>query len=333
MRQFLFKLSYTVFPVFLVLFGLVAYVTLYISPRLSGDLGNLAYIPFNIQGDGNEQDVVLFRDVNTIDELKSVSADVLTIGDSFAQQGDIGFQNFLSKQGYNVVNCARKMYDSPLQFAYNIIDDGSIDSTNVGVIVVEIGERDVATRFENFSFGKVEQPTPSTGKKKSNNWSLLRARDFVMYRYAGRSPVYTVNLNQDYFESAEPRKLYFYCADILNGVSLEENVGAKIKQTFNLLQKKGKEKGLEIILMVPVDKYDLYQNYIVANPYPQKTINEDLEDLFGNNDNILICKNYLVPLLERGEKDVFLIDDSHWSAKASKVVAGELGRRMRLLDN
>ena len=47
MKKFLLKLSYTVLPVFLLLFGLVLYVTLYISPRAdTGDLGNLALIPF-----------------------------------------------------------------------------------------------------------------------------------------------------------------------------------------------------------------------------------------------------------------------------------------------
>ena len=334
MKKFLIKLSYTVLPVFLLLFGLVAYVSLYLTPRLSGDLGNLAYIPFNLNDDDEEHAEVLFRDIHTLDELKTAHADVLTIGDSFAQQGSIGFQNFLSSQGLSVINCDRKMYDSPLQFSYNVFDEGFVDSTKVNVVVVEIGEHDVPARFGDFRVGKKEHPVISTSNKKtSNKWSLLRTRDFVLYRFAGRSPVYDVKLDCDLFDSDEPRRLYFYYADIIKGVSLDENIKLKIISTFRLLQQKAQMRGVGLVLMVPVDKYDLYQNHIVDNPYPVKTINEDLHNLFGDMPEVLLCKYCLVPLLEKGEKNLFLIDDSHWGPKASEVVAKELAQRIKLVTS
>jgi hypothetical protein len=35
--------------------------------------------------------------------------------------------------------------------------------------------------------------------------------------------------------------------------------------------------------------------------------------------------------LERGEKDVFLFDNSHWSYKGSEAVGKELSRRVKML--
>ena len=45
----------------------------------------------------------------------------------------------------------------------------------------------------------------------------------------------------------------------------------------------------------------------------------------------MLCKYLLTPLLEKGEKDVFLFDDSHWSVKAAEVVGTELSRRVKMV--
>jgi len=83
--------------------------------------------------------------------------------------------------------------------------------------------------------------------------------------------------------------------------------------------------------MFPVDKYDMYQDHIVDNPYPRKTYNEDAREIFGNTPQVLLCKYLLTPLIEKGEKDVFLFDDSHWSIKASEIVGKELSQRVKTL--
>ena len=343
MKKFLLKLSYTVLPVFLLLFGLVLYVSLYISPRAdTGDLGNLALIPFwadygqMIQQ--HEKKETLFMKVNKTEDLRNIHVNVLTVGDSFSQQEHAGYQNYMPGEGLTVANCKRSLYDNPIQYAYNIMDWGVVDSTNIDVMVVEVGERDFAIRIDNFGVDKVEVPEsekPSNGngkKKNPNNFSLLRARDFVLYRFAGRSPVYVVDLNRDFFDSPEPRKLYFYCADILNGMTIEESIRPKVKEVFDLLTAKAHERGFALIFMLPVDKYDLYQDYIVNNPYVHpKRINEDVRELLGDIPEVMLSKYYLKPLIDKGEKDIFLFDNSHWSYKASEVVGKELSRRVKLL--
>lgn len=334
MKKFLIKLSYTVLPVFLLLFGLVAYVTLYISPRTTGDLGHLAYIPFDCQEDDpDEMKEQLFEDVQLTDSLRNIHVDVLTVGDSFSKMGRLGYQNYLAAQGVSVANCTRGLYENPFQYAYNILDMGLVDSTNINVLVVQVGERDLVIRSEEFDVNKVDiheldSKSPSNGGRSANNWSLLRARDFLMYRL-DKCPVYKVTLDKDYFNSKEPRSLYFYCADITNGLNIDEASKAEIRKVFQVLTQKAEERGIALVLLIPVDKYDMYQDHIVDNPYPRKTYVEDAREIFGDTPNVLLCKYLLTPLIERGEKDVFLFDDSHWSIKAAEIVGKELSKRIK----
>ena len=334
MKMFLIKLSYTVLPVFLLLFGLVAYVTLYISPRTTGDLGHLAYIPFDCQEDApGEMEELLFEDVRQTDSLRNIHVDVLTVGDSFSRMGKLGYQNYLAAQGVSVVNCKRELYDNPFQYAYNILDRGLVDSANISVLVVQVGERDLVIRSEEFDVNKVDirelgSKSPSNGGGSANDWSLLRARDFLMYRL-DKSPVYKVTLDKDYFNSKEPRSLYFYCADITNGVNIGDASRQKIQEVYQILTRKANERGIALLLMIPVDKYDMYQDHIVDNPYPRKTYVEDAREIFGDTPNVLLCKDLLTPLIEKGEKDVFLFDDSHWSIKAAEIVGKELSKRVK----
>jgi hypothetical protein len=335
MKKFLIKLSYTVLPVFLLLFGLTAYVTLNVLPKATGDLGYLALIPLGCnEDDADEMKELLYMNVNQSDSLRDVHADVLTVGDSFSRMGRLGYQNYLAAQGVSVVNCTRELYENPMQYAYNILDMGLVDSTNISVLVVQVGERDLASRAEEFDVDKVDMnvldPEPSIDSSggNPNAWSLLRARDFLMYRLYW-SPVYKVTLDKDFFNSKEPRSLYFYCQDITNGVNIGEASKQKIQKVFQILMRKAEERGIALLLMIPVDKYDLYQDHIVDNPYPRKTYVEDAREIFGDTPNVLLCKDLLTPLIERGEKDVFSFDDSHWSIKAAEIVGIELSKRVK----
>lgn len=337
MKKFLKKLSYTVLPVFLLLFGLTAYVTINVLPKTTGDLGHLALIPFDCNDDGtDEMKELLYKNINQSDSLRDVRADVLTVGDSFSRMGRLGYQNYLAAQGVSVVNCTRELYDNPFQYAYNILDRGLVDSTNISVLIVQIGERELVSRSEEFDVDKIdmneldpEPPSISRGGNP-NAWSLLRARDYLMYRLYW-SPVYKVTLDKDYFNSKEPRSLYFYCADITNGLNMDEASKEKVQEVYQILTQKAEERGIDLLLMFPVDKYDMYQDHIVDNPYPRKTCIEDAREIFGETPNVLLCKYLLTPLIEKGEKDVFLFDDSHWSIKASEIVGKELSQRVKEL--
>ena len=99
MKKFLIKISYIVLPIYIIMLGLVAYVTLYISPRADSDLGSLALIPFGVEYSQSlmkyGMEDTLFIKVNHTEELRNIHVNVLTVGDSFSQQGNIGYQNYM----------------------------------------------------------------------------------------------------------------------------------------------------------------------------------------------------------------------------------------------
>ena len=115
-------------------------------------------------------------------------------------------------------------------------------------------------------------------------------------------------------------------------MTIDETIRHKVKEVFDLLTCMAQKRGIKLIFMLPVDKYDLYQDYIVDNPYAYpKRINEDVREILGDIPEVLLSKYYLQPLIDKGEKDIFLFDNSHWSYKASEVVGKELSRRIKLL--
>lgn len=347
MKKFLIRLSYTVLPIWAILVVTVLYISLYVSPRMSGDIGRLACIPFGFEYDQMLEQGALkdtfFMTINRPSELKSVRATVLTIGDSFSQMGRIGYQNYLGQQGVSVVNMHLEPHNSPLQEAYNIMDRGLIDSTKVKVLIVENVERDFELNVKSFrafttevtesveteSATAVAEPdgtrsaeAPEAGS--STKWSVERARNLILFKTGYQSPVYTATLQNDLFTCDEPRSLYFYHDDIDQGVSLNPTTEEKVRQVWQTLCQKAKERGIHLVLMIAVDKYDAYQTLIVNNPFPRKTVCEDIERIIGPNPQLLMSKRYLPPLIERGEKDVFMFNDSHWSYKASNLIAQQL---------
>lgn len=339
MKQFLIKVLILVFPIWFVIVGLTVYISAYITPRISGDIGNLAFIPFGHEYNKYLQKHMLkevfYQTIYPTDSLRNIHTDILSIGDSFSQLGKGGYQNYLCERGLSVINCYRYLYNSPIQYAYNILDENIVDSTNIQYLIVENVERGFEGTFVAFSPEKKEVPSgklptdnPSKKVKSVNEWSVARTRDYILYKIGIESPIYNSRLDTDLFSSDEANVLYFYHDDIEAGTTIKKNSEEKIKQVFEELKLKAEEKGITLILLVAVDKYDLYQNHIINNPWPKKTVNEDIERILGKSPNLLLSKHYITPLVEKGEKDVFMFNDTHWSYKASKIVADELYNRI-----
>jgi len=75
--------------------------------------------------------------------------------------------------------------------------------------------------------------------------------------------------------------------------------------------------------MPSVDKYNLYSRFIVDNPYPDSRFFEELRKL-PKRYVFIDTKKLLLGELERGEKDLFYPDDTHWSWKAPKRIFSEI---------
>ena len=134
--------------------------------------------------------------------------------------------------------------------------------------------------------------------------------------------VYREKLSKELFSTDIGNNLLFYDEDIIY-LKLEsiENIEL-MNDNLNKLAKILSEKNIKLIFMPAVDKYNLYRDYIISNEYKESIFFEELEKL--QKDYIFInTKSILKQKLNAGEKDLYYVDDTHWSFKASDTVIND----------
>ena len=170
--------------------------------------------------------------------------------------------------------------------------------------------------METYNIEKLHNLKPSIINNLNLNAFIYNIKYYIKGYGKLNSSVYIEKLNKDLFTSKSSSKLAFYHEDIKK-LSLEtkENIEL-LNHNFNNLADILESKGINLIFMPAVDKYNLYRPYIISNNYSESIFFEYLSTLdkkyiFINTKEIL-SKN-----LENSEKDIFYADDTHWSYKAS----------------
>ena len=350
MRKFLTKISYTVLPVWLILVGMAIY--LWVINDNSGDLMRLGLIDFGAEYSDSVRETAP-PDIYPIGEndeskLRQMNCDVLIIGDSFSHGGGIGrrgdYVNYIEHDGERQVTVLYPDFstENPLQLAYDLLNLGLIDSTNVKNLVMQEGERYLVHRHQVFNTNNTHISSPAAnpagtntvannnGGDASTTGPLLRVKDFVFYRFLGANPIYKVQLDRDMFTCNEPNKLYFFFEDVEMGFNVTAQQQQAIVDGFDALIDKAQEKGVNLVILIACDKYDLYQDFIVDNTYPRKTLADDVEQWTAPRREFFVyAKPLLLPRVHQGVKDVYLFNDTHWSPASSRVIAAEIIKKLK----
>ena len=331
MKKFLLKLSYTILPLWLGVVGLVLFYNLYIVPYIQGDLGRLGKMPtklFYKQPIDASMSDTLFYDVTETKMLKNERMDILVCGDSFSQQKENGFLNYMAKKGIDVFNYVPQdiVTGNPFQEAFDLMHFEYIDSTIVKTLIIESVERALVYRIKNIDFDKdtlsLSDKSIVSHLPKANS-PLIEAKHFLLFQLGIDNPVKHLKLNKTMFSSSHGNDLYVYYEDVASIMSMKDTIPIGIKQNIERLFIEAEIKHINLILLVCPDKYDLYQDFIINNPYPTKTINEDLRAIVGKTNKVVIGKEILSPYINK-EKDLYLWDDTHWSYKSAKIIADTL---------
>ena len=347
MKKFLIKISYTVLPVWLFLVSMAVY--LMVTGDNTGDLMRLALI----KGGPEYRDSiclnllprVYYESVDNDSVLRTSTRDVLVIGDSFSHGGGVGkegdYVNYLahdSERHVAVYTPQDPTLSSPMQIAYDLLKLGGVDSTCIKNLVVQEVERYLVGRHIEFTTqhtslshslpASVQKAAPASAKKEVS--PLLRVKDYIFYHCFGANPIYDVKLRQPMFGGAQPDRLYFYNEDVKFGIDLDEKSTHKVKTCFDEVIEMAAARGVNLVIVIACDKYDMYQDFILDNPYPAKTLNEDIERLMAPElDRFVIAKRVLHPLVEQGVKDVYLFNDTHWSPESSRLIAAEVAKKLK----
>ena len=85
--------------------------------------------------------------------------------------------------------------------------------------------------------------------------------------------------------------------------------------------------------MIAADKYDVYEKYTNNNSFPVCHLLEYFDSI-DKNCCVINTKIIFEPLLDAGEKDIYKMNDSHWSVTGHKIVANILTKEIQnYIDN
>lgn len=336
MRRFLIKISYTVLPLWLVLFCAGLVYKFRVEPNLSGDLGRLGKFAF-----GHEYKQALDSNLLKecwVDDFNGKPAKgyrVITIGDSFSQQGKAGYQNYL---GYflkcRVLNIRPGDGVSPERLALTLLRTGWLREMSPGVVVVETVERHWVENLFALDFSGY--PSEAAARKliyRKKQADIPKSADclyetvyWMRLRLKIDDPVKKVELNRELFSHFDD-ELYFYYAD-LQRTSMRKKEKEKVYAVLDSLEQEFRQQGIQLVYTVAADKYDVYQPFVKDNTYPACN---QLDSLPGARtpSYLVNTAKILRPLVRKGVKDVYIATDSHWSYIASEAVAGEIAAYLR----
>ena len=275
------------------------------------------------------------RTLSIADLEKNQTYDLLTIGDSFSEQGNTGYQNYLATDfGLDVVHIDRKYHTNQIQTLVALANSDFFEQYQFRFALlqfVEAGTHGVARLIQEDSilakrdfsereFEKADRFTnpyvfPSDRVLKFPYYTLKRS----FFPSLGCNQVYMVGLNSHPFSIPEQR-LFFHASNpnFLNNNDQEDV--KDLNEVLNRLSKKLESKGVKLIVLPVPDKLDFYHEDLKEPDCLERT---RFFEILGNLKNEYHWINTLEQLKQSsvGIKDVYYFDDTHWSPEGSKIVA------------
>lgn len=274
--------------------------------------------------------------------------DMLTIGDSFSFGGGRGrnpfYQDYIATlDNFTVLNVMpyptddRVMGCSPLSTLAVLDNSGYLDIIKPRYVLIESLETLAPARFARPFDWRWSDSLSNVVRHYADgkySWNRLPEVSFInsgnidyytrnfLYLFSATAfghKVFRYEMSQPLFSVKNEKDLLFYRYDLEIIPFMTTKTVDQINETMNDIAKRLKRKGIRLIFMPVVSKYDLYSEYIVDNPYPKSEFFEKLRPL--PKDYMFIdTKAILREALRKGEKDVFFADDTHWSWKASELI-------------
>ncbi|WET00908.1 hypothetical protein [Flavobacterium sp. YJ01] len=338
MKKFIFKASFFIAP-FLFLYAITV---LFYSDAESPDLIRLGCFP-NVFKEYRG----VFHDefnrkiyFNKYSERKNRNEKILTIGDSFSEQDNYGYKNYLAEQS-SILHIDRFLSGNQIQTLYELSNGDFFEKHNIEYVILENVERYFIVNAKKIDTSKVmmtsqlddlvrnHKPSEIDNvdpffSKKTIQFPLSMLRYYVSQNYLSNKYAYNVVLKKDNLFSVNENNLLFLFKDLSN---LEGNNDfssvQKLNNILNDLSNKLKSKKVKLIVLPAPDKYGLYYDYIAdKTKFPRPLFFNHLSVL--KKDYIYIDSKKILSAHLEVEKDIYFYDDSHWSPVASKIISNEI---------
>ena len=323
-----------------------------------GGLARLGYINVGSATTGQRQPPIKqhieFHDY-VRGRLADQKVDILTIGDSFfAGYGGYYFQDILSSDyNYNVLNISVMQGYEALEMVAVLLNNGYLDVISPKAIIVESVGRSCVSRYGqklDFTHNKyhvsregMERYYKQETIKKSTGAAFLDPRMYeITAKYifskiyflfnTGKlnSRVQFTGLSKPLFSNPDHEKLLlFYSDDLRNIAGVDQQKVNTVNDNFNAMADALAKKNIQLVFMPAVDKYDLYAEFRENKALPGNPLFSYLrqaEKKYIFVDTKKIQQHELV----KGEKDIYWLDDTHWSWKGQEAVAKDLVQALLL---
>lgn len=346
MKKFILNTCLFVVP-FVALYGFN--LIIYDQRGAEGDLARMGYFYTNVSPSSSinqrfnlPQLYTLLSEINL--DSPQIKTDVMTIGDSFSEQGALGYKNFLADLGVSVVHVDREISGgNPIQTLVSLINSGLFDKLKPKYVVLQSIERDFNSRTGGIDFNAqiptnfykpqhsssdtVAAHNPAKNLQFFSDATLKMPLNNFLYLFIAKPPTsntYKVKTIDSGLFSNNPDHLLFYKNDLRkldakNDSSRTINSIKVLNQVNELLA----SKNIGLIVLVSPDKYDVYYPYIEnKDSYREPTFfatYENAEKKYHNIDSYSILSSKL-----KEEKDVYYYDDTHWSPKGAQIIAQEI---------
>lgn len=324
MKRFLLK-----FLMFFCLFHTTtAFFHFYVAPNCSGDIGTLGQIPFGSEYDG--LDVASFKrsgiaDANVVNIEQPemlASYHVITIGDSFSQMGEMGYQWKLSSLLHDTIANFTLGKDNPFHCAARLINSNMI--TPGQVLIVESVERSIVPRFTLMDTLSVWDPAPPQVSSSSTDAAgpkfLEKYLSWIRLSLGYDNPIHAFDLSQDCFINPKcPDRLYVYSGDIdgdlLYKIYSEQNYTFAVDKAMQF-KDFAESRGIKVFFLIATDKYDAYDPFIADEHDENPTL-----AYFKGIEGLYDPKNDIQNAIVNGTLEIYKHNNTHWSVVGADLVA------------
>lgn len=327
MKKFVFAICLFFLPVLLLVFN---YLLLSVNRDCSGDLGKMAKVFFE-KGYHDRFDVtpdsVMVKDIEISDLPDSTL--ILCFGDSFSNRRPYCFLQPVTEYfGVPIANVLYNLDLAPEEAALGFIMNAP-QSKLPKIMIVECAERYCIPRlywldstnppsFKDLQKGKKHS---TSTQKKSFDKEIM---SYYQYRLGIKdNKTVKSKLNRQCFSAKDDEdNLFSYYEDTIH--YSEEFISGAINK-LNQLHYIASEYNITLFYVIAPNKSTIYAPY-TTEP------NNFFSILYNNSpfDTLPYVYNparTLRPLVEKGVKDIYYADDTHWTPATAKLVGEELTKK------
>jgi len=338
---------------------IIPFVLLYIMTLFfySVDKGDLIRIGFVKDDKNYDQKIVFskefkkkinFTTISDIDLNAKHTFDVLTIGDSFSEQTNISYQNYLADNNSRILHMDRFLHENPIETLHSILNGNLLNTIKVDYIILESVQRDIIRRVipldttKTITANSLQKLIEKYNSKKQLTEESSEAPFYsstifklplyhIYYQFddnAFYSKTYQVKTKTNLF-SVNNNKLLFLADDVKSTEEFNtKEVIHILNNELNKLSKKCKDKGIQLIVLACPDKFDAYYDQIIDNSRYVKPMFFNFLDK-EKKDYLYVDSKKIITNSIKAKKDIYFYDDTHWSPIASKLIADEINRLLK----